>query len=175
MEYEMIISTIEDLRAAQDENPKYDFVGRAGYYAEAARYVDQARHRRILECGPFMVPLVKGADTLDVRDDISATWVHDATVLPWPVEDRAYDLVVALQFLEHMEGRQAEVFEEMRRVGLDVLLSLPYKWPADEGDHGCIDMAKIIAWTREPTLFGIDTDRLGYDRIVLYYRRESWD
>jgi hypothetical protein len=114
------------------------------YYRVRVEYLDAAagiaadlirKHRlhTALELGPHLQPLIVGADTmsLDDRADLRATGrrlVHDATNVPWPADDRAYDLFVALQVFEHLGTSQPEVFREVRRVARHAILSLPIDW-----------------------------------------------
>ena len=114
------------------------------YYRLRAEYLDAAsivaadlirthRLRTALELGPHLQPLIVGADTMSLEDlaELRATGrriVHDATVVPWPVEDGAYDLFVGLQVFEHLGTSQPEAFREVRRVARHAILSLPIDW-----------------------------------------------
>ena len=48
--------------------------------------------------------------------------VFDATQVPWPVDDKAYDLFMALQVFEHLTDRQREAFLEVLVI-LEVVIS----------------------------------------------------
>lgn len=83
---------------------------------------------------------------------INKEFKHDATVVPWPIDDKAYDLFIALQVWEHLEGKQKEVFEEVMRTSKAAILSLPYMWdcPKDNAnypEHHMIDEKIISEWT----------------------------
>ena len=81
--------------------------------------------------------------------------IHDATVAPWPVEDKAYDLFVALQVFEHLGDKQAQAFAEVRRVAKHAILSLPIDWtmPDPNNCHHQISNEKVLSWFApvEPT------------------------
>lgn len=66
-------------------------------------------------------------------------YLHDATITPCPIEDKAYDLLIALQVWEHLEGKQQDVFKEVMRVSKMAILSFPYKWKTSCPIHSGID------------------------------------
>jgi len=145
-----------DVEAMAGADPYYR--GRAAYMAEAARMVrDLSRRRglrdlwRVLEVGPYLLPIVTGCVTMDRR-----VWpggqvgcpglIHDATVTPWPFAAKALDLVIALQVFEHLSPWWREAFVEVRRVAGSAILSLPYNWPAKAGNHAGITLDVITMW-----------------------------
>ena len=73
---------------------------------------------------------------------------HDATLVPWPVEDKAYDLFVAFQVFEHLGVHQAEAFLEVRRVARHAILSLPIDWVmADPTNcHHLVSEQTVLGW-----------------------------
>jgi hypothetical protein len=106
-----------------------------------------------LELGPNRQPLILGADVMDIRlqPDLNTTGRQisaDATAVPWPVPDKAYDLFVALQVFEHLGTRQADAFREVRRVARNAILSLPIDWDmADPRNcHHQLRHDKVLAW-----------------------------
>ncbi len=127
------------------------------YVDAAARIADDLIARRglasALELGAHAVPLLRGADVFDLRPSVTVepparVVKGDARVAPWPFEDRAYDLFVALQVFEHLGDRQREAFLEVRRVARHAILSLPIEWEmADPTDcHHRISHARALAW-----------------------------
>ena len=95
---------------------------------------------------------------------------HDIGKAPWPARDGEYDLVVALQVWEHLEGRQRQAFAEARRVGRRVLLSLPYLWQCPGDCHHGIDDDMIFGWTGErPAKMAVATGRI----VLLYDVKEE--
>ena len=83
--------------------------------------------------GAHLRPVIVGADVMALShlEDLEAEGqeiIHDATVAPWPVADKAYDLFVALQVFEHLGDEQPQTFAEVRRVAKHAILSLPIDW-----------------------------------------------
>ena len=109
--------------------------------------------RTALELGPHLRPLIVGADAMvlhlssDLRHEGQVV-EHDATVAPWPVADKAYDLFVALQVFEHLVGRQTEAFQEVRRVARNAVISLPIDWQMKDPNncHHMISEERALSW-----------------------------
>lgn len=120
------------------------------YLSIAARWAAASGARSVLELGAYWLPIVADADTMDrpSHPGPRPTVLHDAAVIPWPVDDGKYDLFIALQVWEHLGTAQAEAFREVLRVARHAILSFPYKWdcPADPVHHG-IDEQRIAEWT----------------------------
>jgi hypothetical protein len=119
----------------------------------AAELISAHRLRSALELGPHLQPLIVGADTMELeeRAELRATGrriVHDATVGPWPVENRAYDLFVGLQVFEHLGTSQPEAFREVRRVARHAIVSLPIEWEmTDPTDmHHMLRDEQVRSW-----------------------------
>ena len=114
---------------------RWTYMSAAG--AQATDLIERHGLRTALELGPWARPLIVGADAMDriERPDLQregALIVHDATVAPWPLGDKAYDLFVALQVFEHLKGRQAIAFAEVRRVARHAIISLPIDWVLED-------------------------------------------
>lgn len=101
---------------------------------------------KVLEVGPFALPLVRPCRTMDVIPDYSPTYLWDARRVPWPILDGSFDLLIALQVWEHLGDRQQECFQEARRVARNLLLSFPYRWECEDQAHRGIDDAVILRW-----------------------------
>jgi hypothetical protein len=137
------------------------YAGRWEYFSIVLDIIQEIQPRRVLELGPGWIPVVKDADLmLGPEEDHfgrpgSATGrviVHDATRKPWPVEDKTYDLVVALNVFEHLDNKQSRAFREAMRVARHVILSLPYGWEGGKSKwmhriHRDIDRELISDWT----------------------------
>ncbi|MEX0735242.1 MAG: hypothetical protein WD944_00800 [Steroidobacteraceae bacterium] len=118
------------------------------YYREAIAMASRLAPRRVLEIGCRYTPLFPDGDRLDYMAEFTPTIVHDATVVPWPVADQAYDLVIALQVWEHLGNRQREAFSELPRIARYAILSLPYKWRRRSNpSHSGIDDAVVSRWS----------------------------
>lgn len=138
-----------------DRIPYYE--RRVDYMSVAGQAVDRliARHRlsTALELGPNLRPLVVGADTMElaVKPEMEAEGrriIHDATVVPWPIADKAYDLFVGLQVFEHLGTCQPEAFLEVRRVARHAVLSLPIDWKLKDPSnvHHGITHEHVLGW-----------------------------
>ena len=114
--------------------------------------------RGILEVGSLGSPLFKGSDSLDYLEGLSQsqaarlpkpTFDLDLrTPDPWPIPDKAYGALIALQVWEHLEGSQGRAFLEARRVSEVVILSIPYKWPTDKPPgHKGLHEGTLLQWT----------------------------
>jgi len=142
--------------------PKEDYYrGRWAYLREVIKMVEEIKPQSVLELGPALITVVKNAnimrkpepDVWGVPSDVhSIEYLHDATKTPWPVF-RKYDLFIALQVFEHLANKQAQAFQEVKRIARYAILSLPYQWncPMDNAnypEHHMIDENKILEWTK---------------------------
>ncbi len=130
-----------------------------------------AASARVLEIGPYNLPLVGGSDRMDRRIWPAGPALavrHDAGAVPWPIADGAYDLAIALQVWEHLAGNRVRAFSELARVARRAVLSLPYRWTGTS-DHAGIDEAVIGRWAggRRPVRSAVVGERTR--RIVLLY------
>ena len=137
--------TYADYRSAADR--RY-LKRRWRYYREAIAIAERLAPRRVLEIGCRHTPLFPGSDRLDYAAEFNPTFLHDATVVPWPIPDHSYDMVVALQVWEHLGNRQREAFSELPRISRYAILSLPFKWQRKNNpSHSGIDDAVVNRWT----------------------------
>lgn len=122
---------------------------RWNYYKIAIEEAQKFNPQSILEIGANGWPLYPGCVTLDIDAKNNPTVVHDATNIPWPFENKQFDLLISLQTWEHFEGRQAIAFKEARRVCKKAILSFPYKWKdVDPSDcHYNLDETVFSVWT----------------------------
>ena len=75
--------------------------------AQATELIGRHGLRTALELGAPVLPIIVGADVMDKKarpelDPSVSDPVLDATQVPWPVDDKAYDLFMALQVFEHL-------------------------------------------------------------------------
>ncbi len=138
-------------RAEPYYRPRLVYLGAAA--KAASDLIERRGLRTALELGPHLRPLIIGADAMDlsVRPALQAEGrvvIHDATVAPWPIGDKAYDLFVALQVFEHLRGNQPEAFLEVRRVARHAILSLPIDWEmANPNDcHHRLSHDRVLGW-----------------------------
>jgi hypothetical protein len=131
--------------------------GRRRYFGTAAAVAGDMIVRlqlgSALELGPNVRPLIVGADVMDriPRPDVRSTGrfvPHDATVIPWPIADRRYDLFVALQVFEHLGSGQPAAFAEVRRIARHAIISLPIDWQMDDprNPHHGLSHDVVLSW-----------------------------
>jgi hypothetical protein len=121
--------------------------------AEAARLIKRRDLRTALELGAPVRPIIAGAQVMDYiaraeLDPSIPVTIHDATVVPWPFADKAFDLFLALQVFEHLGDRQPEAFLEVRRIARHAIVSLPIDWEMDDPAnlHHRIPEARVLSW-----------------------------
>ena len=133
------------------------YKNRWGYMSAALKQASSliGRHglRTALELGAPVLPIIVGADVMDKKarpelDPSVSIRVFDATQVPWPVDDKAYDLFMALQVFEHLTDRQREAFLEVRRIARHAIVSLPIDWEmADPRNcHHRISNERVLSW-----------------------------
>lgn len=113
----------------------------------------------VLEMGPYKAPFIENSDIIDKKDyseyfpfKINKVIIHNCSIVPYPIEDKKYDLVIASQVLEHLgyTGQQVDIFKELARISKKAIISLPYKWfrPLMRGHH-MIDENVFDVWQGE--------------------------
>jgi hypothetical protein len=119
----------------------------------AADLIERHDLHTALELGPWGRPLIVGADAMDriERPDLQKEGllvVQDATVAPWPIADKAYDLFVGLQVFEHLKGKQAIAFAEVARVARHAIISLPIDWVLEDttNSHHGLTEERARSW-----------------------------
>ena len=140
----------------------------------------QPSHWQVLEIGPYTMPLVPGSWVLDRKDHAGMAplfkrTLHDVRQAPWPLPAAmTFDLGIALQVWEHLEGAQEAAFAELRRVARRAILSTPYKWPRSKSPgHTGIDLARITGWAggQAPAWYRLvkTPGQPGFPRIICYW------
>lgn len=128
---------------------KYKYLkGRFEYYEQVINLISP-EWESCLEIGPGFCPVVLDSDLMDIKQrtsEFEITYLHDIRKTPWPV-DKEYDLIIALQVWEHLDGFQKICFREARSHANNIILSLPYKWTNSYADHNGIDLNVIFEWT----------------------------
>ena len=83
---------------------------------------------RILEVGSGPNRLFDNSTTLDISTDCRPDVVHDLNLAPYPLKDDAFDLIVCLHVLEHVEKLVQAVGELHRllRPGGVLFVEVPY-------------------------------------------------
>ena len=153
--------------------PRRVYLSAAGRVAR--ELIDRRGLRTALELGPNLRSLIVGADVMDVvrLDGLRAEGrriVHDATAAPWPFEDKAYDLFVALQVFEHLRDGQPDAFREVRRVARHAILSLPIDWVmADPANcHHGLTHERVLSWFAPVVPTRVLVGNPGHRKRLLY-------
>lgn len=130
------------------ENVRWQYMQRT---IEIAKSINPVR---VLEIGPNGITLSNESDQLYLhttdQDSYNSgrRYKQDARAVPWPFEDKSYDLVIALQVLEHLSPKQTDVFNEIVRITKHAIISLPLRWRCPHDPiHHMIDYPQIREWT----------------------------
>lgn len=134
------------------------------YLEKVAEIAKDINPTTAVEVGCFGVPIILDANTIDINSKQKPTYILDVSKTPYPFKDKQYDLFIALQVWEHLDGKQIEAFNEVKRISKNAILSFPYKWKNGHISHIDIDEAKISEWTQElkPDLIIIVHSRIIY-------------
>jgi hypothetical protein len=142
--------------------------GRWEYLSKAVEILQTFNTTNILEIGCNGLQLCDHSDTMSNRPADNSTYTYDITQVPWPVNNNSYDVLIALQVWEHLQGCQSQAFSEARSVARNIVLSLPYMWNSPKDlTHHQIDLQQIISWTgidRVPDYYVIGSNK--YQRII---------
>jgi len=149
------------------------FRERWAYMEEVLSELKIINPKNAIEIGTNRVSLMDFSDSIDFDinridpDCKNEKLVFDASKTPYPIEDKKYDVFVALQVLEHLGCRQMEAFKEIERISKHAIITLPYLWDCPEDPvHHQIGMEKINEWTCGKTPYKTD---IRLDRIMLCY------
>ncbi len=144
--------THEEYRAHADTYA----AGRWAYWERVISWGVAMQPSTLLEIGPWKRPLFAGCDLLVGPQAIApiagypqgVRYKHDITNTPWPIDDKAYDVLIACQVWEHLRRNEAEAFCEARRVARTVILTFPWYWdcPKDPIHHN-VTAERIFGWT----------------------------
>jgi hypothetical protein len=117
------------------------------YWSIVIDYLKAIKPKSCLELGPYVQSLVLDGHTMDKSEEFNPTYLWDATVTPWPVKNKQYDVFVALQVWEHLQGKRFKAFREVVRISNWAILSFPYRWKTNSLHRG-INKPKIRKWVR---------------------------
>lgn len=133
--------------AFRETDPAYYSEERFAYMSVASDLAALVHPRSCLELGPHKAALLLGCHTMDRSNYMLHTYTLDATKAPWPIPARHYDVLLALQVMEHLTLSQATVFREMRRVARAAVISLPIRWnmPGDAWHHN-LTLDEVSSW-----------------------------
>jgi len=183
----MNVITYEEFVEFSKGNYYYD--GRWAYFLEVIKIIQEKKPNTVLELGPSFFTVAKDSDIM-YKPEIDSwgipsvvkgiSYAHDATVFPWPIQDKQYDMFIALQVFEHLDNKQKGAFQEAKRIARSIILSLPYKWDCPKDNphypsHHMIDENTILEWANgEAPQKAIYIERTGDriskgERIICYW------
>ena len=119
------------------------------YFQEVIKALHQIPNDRVLEIGVYKMPLTTHSDVLDMTNcDIAVNmYKQDAGKVPWSMPDKYYDVVIANQVFEHLQGNQAKAWEEVQRVANYALVTIPWGWNCPTvPDHHDIGWNHVEQW-----------------------------
>lgn len=117
------------------------------YIEKVAEIAKNINPQTSIEVGCFGVPIILNCDTIDINPKQNPTYILDISKTPYPFKDKQYDLFIALQVWEHLNSKQIEAFNEVKRICNSAILSFPYKWKKGHESHLNIDENIIANWT----------------------------
>ncbi|WP_346887881.1 hypothetical protein [Clostridium sp. UBA1056] len=89
------------------------YEGRWAYFSEVINIIKENEDiKKVLELGPSFQTIVKNCDVMIKPESdvwgrpekyVAKEYEHDATIIPWPVNEKEYDLFIVLQVWEHLE------------------------------------------------------------------------
>ncbi|MDZ4241922.1 MAG: hypothetical protein U1D99_03755 [Candidatus Omnitrophota bacterium] len=117
------------------KNPAWkSYRARWSYHAvaiEIVKSLDISSPRGVLEIGPFGANVIQGSDTMDLPSgewrmpDYGRTIRHDARSIPWPFQEKRYELLIALRVWHHLAPFQEEAFREAKRIAHHIIIACP--------------------------------------------------
>jgi hypothetical protein len=132
----------------------------------------------ILEIGAYKVNLTELSDNMDVirkyidEDNINnKIYIQDAGN-PWTeIEDDYYDVVLALQVFEHLEGKQKQAFDELKRCAVQAIITIPWHWncPNDKNHHNITEQ-HCLKWFGNDYKDYVYKDEIHSNRRMLCFR-----
>lgn len=112
-------------------------------FEDSIKLIKQMDVNNVLEIFPYKTPLIKNSDVMDSTEDnveyypqgIGNFYLHNYWDIPFPFEDKRYDLVILNNDLRNLDERQLkDLFKEIERIGKKLLFNLKYKYPLkDDG------------------------------------------
>lgn len=175
----------DDFERLASADPLY-YAGRWEYMGKVIEFLKNRPENfaSALELGPYLFSIAKEAVTMGIAPEADPDMkyyackhpvydiVRNADTVPWPAEDKSFDIFIGLQVLEHTSDKKS-IFAEIERVAHYAAITLPYKWQRkDPGNcHTGIDEDVIRGWSgREPVYSRVIANVTGRNsRIFLFY------
>lgn len=127
--------TYQEYKSAIEKHPQWKSYEKRWAYHEAT--ISMLKNQlisspeNVLEIGSFGVPLVKGSHQMDLPSDLwkipekEITFKWDVRKIPWPIQDKTYDFLVALRVWHHLAPFQEQAFLEAKRVAKNIIIECP--------------------------------------------------
>lgn len=145
--------------------------GRWSYISQVSKIAQQLNPQNCWEIGGGNCPISKGSFKTDI-----VKWGKVNMFLNFknkvPFLDKSFDLTIALQVWEHLEGVQDFAFSELRRVSKNTILSFPFMWDCpNDLIHNKIGYEKISDWTNheKPKMTQMIHHKDQPDRIIYVF------
>ncbi len=149
------------------------------YYKVVLTIVRALPYRSILDVGARRSPVLETLPLSKERVTLDKIAVHSpagirhvvADFLAW-VPDKAYDLVLCLQVLEHLDA-PAPFLQKLFATGHNVIVSVPYRWKKGLCKYHVQDpvtLSKLVGWAagRKPVAHWIVEDN-GRERLICLF------
>lgn len=158
--------TKEDYDKKCNEDKYY--LKRWNYYKQVIELAKNLNPSSVLELGCSSFPLCKKSVRIDIEYNKYINYVFDCTITPWQFNEK-FDLLICLQTFEHLEPRQKNVFNQIKKIANKAIISVPYKWHKPNDCHHNIDENTLFEWFKEkPVLEKIAIDSSVKRLICLY-------
>jgi len=143
------------------------------YMSKVIEWGKELNPLSVLELGTYGLSLCKASETMDIhKDKYTPTYLHDATIIPWPV-NRKYDLFIALQVFEHLDNKQKDIFTELKKLCKYVIISIPYKWKGDSKSHDGLDERTLMEWSNKQPIKKHIVGKGNKSRMIALYKLEE--
>lgn len=94
------------------------------YHEIAINIVKKIKPKSVLEAGVRGVKIFESSDTIDVESKATPTYLHDLSVIPYPINKR-YDIFIALRVFHHVKGDLTNCFDEIKKITNHIIIAVP--------------------------------------------------
>ncbi|MCK9319664.1 hypothetical protein [Methanoculleus sp.] len=132
------------------------FKGRWDYFDIVINMAKKIEPKSVLEVGTGGCKLIEESKVVDISNSnngftYNVDYLIDITKDLHKIEKR-FDLIICLQVLEHLEGKENKTFNELYEMTDNLIISVPYLWTSKaEISHYNITDEKIKEWTSNKT------------------------
>ena len=147
------------------------------YMESVIKLLKTINFNNILEIGAYKINYTDLSDNLDLKleyidpDNLNnKIYIKDATNTPWSeIPNKYYDIVLCCQVFEHLNNKQLNVFNEIKRISKEAIITIPYKWNnvPKNNCHYMITDEHIKKWTNN---YKFSYSEIIEKRKLLYYK-----